>query len=63
MMLNGLIEVTVKARKEDNHTDFVKVVASTPNYDIYLVEQEVHGLKQALEINPGQDYEHLDQRL
>ena len=23
----------------------------------------MHGLKQSLEINPGQDYEHLDQRL
>ena len=46
-MLNGLIEVTIKARKEDNHTDIVKVVAGKPNYDIYLLEQEVHGLKQA----------------
>ena len=62
-MLSGLIEVTIKSRKEDNRTDVVRVVVQGPKYDVYLLEQEVHGLKQSLEINPGQDYEHLDQRL
>ena len=64
MMLSGFIEVTVKSKKpETNETEIIKVTAEFPKYDIYALEQEVHGLKQTLEINPKQDFEHLDQRL
>ena len=38
MMLNGQIEVTVKAKQ-------YKVTTQAPKYDSYLMEQEVHGLK------------------
>lgn len=67
MMLSGLMEVTIKTRKvaADGHaeTDSVKVVTEAPKHDVYVLEQEIHGLKQTLEINPAQDYAHLDQRL
>ena len=67
MMLSGLLEVTIKTRKvaTDGHaeTDSVKVVTEAPKHDVYVLEQEIHGLKQTLEINPAQDYAHLDQRL
>lgn len=61
------MEVTIKTRKvaADGHaeTDSVKVVTEAPKHDVYVLEQEIHGLKQTLEINPAQDYAHLDQRL
>jgi len=38
MMLSGLIEVTIKSRKEDNRTDVVRVVVQGPKYDVYLLE-------------------------
>jgi len=38
MMLNGLIEVTIKARKEDNGIDVVKVVVQAPKYEVYLLQ-------------------------
>lgn len=38
MMLNGLIEVTIKARKEDNCTEVVKVVVQAPKYEVYLLQ-------------------------
>lgn len=72
MMLSGLIEVTVKVKpslvkrtnaEEAVGMDEVKVTAEGPKYDAFVLEQDNHGLKQTLEINPLQDYEHLDKRL
>ena len=66
MMLSGLIQVTVKTKKNvqkncgESGVDEVKVTTEGPKYDAYILEQEKHGMKQTLEINPSQDYEHLD---
>ena len=69
MMLSGLIEVTVKTKSNfsgndvDSTNQQYKVTTQAPKYETYLMEQEVHGLKQTLEINPAQDYAHLDAKL
>ena len=64
MMLDGQIEVTVKIKKESGcDTDTVKVGVAAPKYDLYILEEDVRGMKQTLEISPSQDFEHLDERL
>ena len=64
MMLNGHIDVTVKLKQASGvATDTVKVTIAGPKYDLYVLEEEVRGLKQTLEISPSQDFEHLDERL
>ena len=62
MMLSGLIEVTIKSKKNGT-TDEVKCITEGPKYDAYILEQDNHGLKQTLEISPAQDLPHLDPRL
>ena len=52
MMLSGLIEVTLKTKGESGGPDIVTITTEAPKYETYALEQEVHGLKQALEINP-----------
>ena len=64
MMLSGLIQITVKTKKSsavqensgESRIDEVKVTTEGPKYDAYILEQEKHGMKQTLEINPLQDY-------
>ena len=68
MMLSGLIEVTIstKVTSQDGSTkpsEKVVILTSGPKYETYMLDQDVHGLKQSLEINPEQDYEHLDPKL
>ena len=63
MMLSGLMEITIKTKKDDNTRDEVKVVTEGPKYDVLVLEQDVHGLTRTLEIKPAQDFEHLDPKL